>query len=151
MATAASKRKFKEAKISDVAARLGFSEPKLLSREVSEFWQAGCSRDEFVDYSDEKLEKLADDFLLERGQRLWDGVTRVSFSSQDRNFFWKGILEVLKRQRRNQHDRRVRINNMKSTEAYENGGSEHDLEDEETQREYLRGCRTEDETNVLQF
>lgn len=87
---------------------LGFTDPKALPKILSDFWSPTFPDGQLADASDKRIAQLAYDFLQQKGSELWSVRGRGPVYPDDAEEIRPKIFDILKRQRRNQLDIRIK-------------------------------------------
>ncbi|EXJ72022.1 uncharacterized protein A1O5_04525 [Cladophialophora psammophila CBS 110553] len=113
--------------ISNLSQMLGFTDTKVLPKVLFDFWSPIFPHGRLADATDEQLAKLADDFLEKKGSDLWSvrGRGPVYPDDKDKDIKPK-IFEILKRQRRNQLDVRMKRDRRQTVDSEEPPGEDDD-------------------------
>ena len=113
--------------IGQLSEMLGFTDAKALPKMLSDFWSPNFPHGQLADATDEQIVKVADDFLEQKGSDLWSirGRGPVYPDDKDKDIKPK-IFEILKRQRRNQLDVRVKRDRRQPVHSEEPLGDNDD-------------------------
>jgi hypothetical protein len=99
----------RELNIRELSEMLGFTDPKVFPKILVDFWSPKFPHGQLADASDEQITQVADDFLEQYGSELWSIRGRGPLYPDDADEDIKPkIFEILRRQRRNQLDTRMR-------------------------------------------